>query len=93
MQYTIRRSYYASNKTDEAFDLGIDRGPHVGHCFDYLRQSLTCTVDSTIEPATKRVFEDPTWGFYKQCRDYEEIKVWSEHYRVWDAPVTFVPFD
>lgn len=91
-QYLVRRAYYAANRTEEKdFDLGIERGPHVGHCFDYLRQSLMCSVDPSLEPATQRVFEDPNWGFERQCRDYEEIKAWAERWRAWDVRGTFIP--
>ncbi|PLB50785.1 hypothetical protein P170DRAFT_463890 [Aspergillus steynii IBT 23096] len=90
--YTIRRAYYDPNSTNDVLDLGLEREPHVGHCFDYLQQTLTCTVDPTIEPADKHLFEDPSWGFDKQCRDIEEIKAWAEEYRVWDAEGTFLPF-
>ncbi|KAI9045242.1 uncharacterized protein KD926_009656 [Aspergillus affinis] len=90
--YTIRRAYYDPNSTNDVLDLGLEREPHVGHCFDYLRQSLSCTVDPTIEPADKHLFEDPSWGFDKQCRDLEEIKAWAEEFRVWDIEGTFLPF-
>ncbi|KAL4811798.1 hypothetical protein BDW67DRAFT_171274 [Aspergillus spinulosporus] len=86
----IRHSYYTPNVTEDVFDLGLERELHVGHCFDYLRQSLTCTIDSTVEPA-KNLFEDPTWGFDRQCRDYDEVKKWAETYRAFNVSGSFVP--
>ncbi|OOF98337.1 hypothetical protein ASPCADRAFT_128496 [Aspergillus carbonarius ITEM 5010] len=90
--YMIRRGYYAANQTSHmAFDLGLDRESHVGHCFDYLRQSLVCSADSNLQPANRRVFEDADWGFDRQCRDIEELRTWAEEWRVWDMNGTFIP--
>ena len=92
LQYMIRRGYYAANQTSHmAFDLGLDRESHVGHCFDYLRQSLVCSADSNLQPANRRVFEDADWGFDRQCRDIEELRTWAEEWRVWDMNGTFIP--
>ena len=91
-QYIVRRAYYsAANQTSnpeehghrEDFDLGIDRHPHVGHCFDYLRQSL--------EPNKERVVGNPNWGFERQCRDFESLKTWAEQWAAVDLPGGFIP--
>lgn len=94
MQYLIRRAYYTSipNTQGEDFDTGIERHPHVGHCFDYLRQSLLCSADSSLEPTDERVNGNPNWGFGKQCRDYENVKRWAEKWRAFDIEGSFVPF-
>ncbi|OJJ07031.1 hypothetical protein ASPVEDRAFT_88297 [Aspergillus versicolor CBS 583.65] len=92
--YLIRRSYYTSTPDSQGkdFDTGIDRHPHVGHCFDYLRQSLLCSADSSLEPTNERVNGNPRWGFDRQCRDYEDVRRWAEKWRAFDIEGSFVPF-
>ena len=85
LQYTLRRAYYAKSEDLQDFDLGIDRDAHVGHCFDYLRQSITCLADSSVEPAVGRVVGNAAWGFDRQCRDFGEVKSWAEAQRLFDA--------
>ncbi|KAL4860740.1 hypothetical protein BDV12DRAFT_208890 [Aspergillus spectabilis] len=92
--YLIRRAYYIptpENQTKD-FDTGIARHPHVGHCFDYLRLTLLCAADSTLEPTTEKVNGNPKWGFEKQCRDYESVKNWAEKRKAFDIRGSFVPF-
>lgn len=97
IQYLIRRAYYADTATAShntrrsTFDVGVDRHPHVGHCFDYLRQSLQCASDSSLEPVTERVVGNPNWGFQRQCRDYEGLKRWAEKWAALDIPPSFIP--
>ncbi|GAD93056.1 hypothetical protein AOR_1_1484164 [Paecilomyces variotii No. 5] len=90
--YLVRRAYYSTASGNEDFDFNIDRAPHVGHCFDYLRQSLMCAADANLEPATQKINNNPDWGFDRQCRSYEEVKNWAEQWRVFDAH-GFIPHD
>lgn len=96
-QYIIRRAYYANETSRstrtrrDAFDVGVDRHPHVGHCFDYLRQSLQCASDSNLEPVVGRVVGNPDWGFVRQCRDFDGLKEWAEEWAAFDIPGSFIP--
>lgn len=86
--YTVRRAFYSNSKTGdelEPFDLGKERKPHVAHCFDYLRQGILCSADSSIEPAVDTVNGFLGAGFPRQCRDFEELKSWAEKHRAFDA--------
>ena len=67
------------------FDLGKERKPHVAHCFDYLRQGILCSADSSIEPAVDSLNGFLGAGFPRQCRDFEELKNWAEKHRAFDA--------
>lgn len=58
---------------------GLD---HVTHCFDYLRQAIMCSGDTTLEESTIVPGLDvggiPTrntdgWGMTHLCRDWEII--------------------
>ncbi|KAL4779981.1 hypothetical protein BJX76DRAFT_339288 [Aspergillus varians] len=67
--YLLRRAYYTKPDADadadtvedlQRFDFGRNRSVHVVPCFDYLVQSLVCSVDSTFEPAVDK--EHGFWG-------------------------------
>jgi hypothetical protein len=50
---------------------------HYKHCFIYLRQSLLCLGDTTVEPAIVRdgvrIGEYTAWGLGRECRDWNAI--------------------
>ena len=54
---------------------------HAKHCFDYLRQSLMCAADSTLEPVD--AVTDTVSGMHvvHQCKDFEGLKSWTEEHR------------
>ncbi|KAM7192069.1 protein of unknown function (DUF3328) domain containing protein [Naviculisporaceae sp. PSN 640] len=59
---------------------------HVYHCIDYIRQSIMCSGDSTLEKA--RVGEEGEvvrgvdgWDVTHQCRDWDTIFRFAEEYR------------
>jgi hypothetical protein len=83
--YMLRRAYYSTSEDLEEFDFGKDRDMHVAHCIDYLAQSITCSVDTTVEPAE----DDPNGflgsGFPRQCRDFDALKSYVEEHRVFNA--------
>lgn len=66
--YTLRRAYYSTASGGEEFDFGLDRTHHTGHCFEYLRKSIMCTADSTLEPAKDAKQGLLGWGFRRLCR-------------------------
>lgn len=53
---------------------------HVGHCFDYLRNSLMCCGDVAFEGQGSDIEEAGTLGeaSYHVCKDYDKIKEWAE---------------
>jgi hypothetical protein len=59
---------------------GVREPDHVGHCFDYLQQSLICAADVGVEPWYKGYYPDVMFG--RQCRDFSEVKAWAEEWRV-----------
>ena len=83
--YILRRAYYQESDGLEAFDFGKERSAHVAHCFDYLRQGLTCNIDTTIEPAVGEYGAFLGNGFDRQCQDFEALKDYVAEYRVFDA--------
>ncbi|KAI1079498.1 hypothetical protein F5B20DRAFT_543764 [Whalleya microplaca] len=83
--YILRRAYYSQSDDLQEFDFGKNRTVHAAHCFDYLLQSLTCSADSTVEPAIGREHEFLGSGFQRQCRDFNTLKKFVEEWRVFNA--------
>ncbi|KAH8805510.1 hypothetical protein F5884DRAFT_860115 [Xylogone sp. PMI_703] len=61
---------------------GAHLAPHVQHCFDYLRQTLQCNADHTLEPfvaedgKTLQPAGPSGWGVKHKCRDWESLSSW-----------------
>ena len=47
---------------------------HTSHCFNYLRQGIMCTADTTLEGSTK---EGPGEGSEHECVDYDALLEWA----------------
>ena len=77
----------ASRGSDELedFDNEIERLPHMTHCFEYLRQAIMCSADSSFEPATNRVERFLGGGLQRQCRDFSAMKAWAEEWRAFEG--------
>lgn len=54
--------------------VGLDGGDHLHHCFDYLRQSIQCSGDMSMEwPRTEpdgRRFAVDGWKIPHECKDW-----------------------
>jgi len=82
--YTLRRIYYSTGDDLQDFDFGINREEHAEHCFEYLRQSIQCSADSTLEPAG-HVEGFLGWGFKRECKDMGYLMGWAEKWRAFDG--------
>lgn len=54
---------------------------HSAHCFDFLRQAISCFGDTTLEMPqlrTEATIDRATWSSPRQCRDFESIREWTE---------------
>ncbi|PYI02709.1 hypothetical protein BO78DRAFT_422273 [Aspergillus sclerotiicarbonarius CBS 121057] len=87
--YILRRAYYALSDDDDddlqRFDFGKNRSIHVPHCFDYLRQGITCSADTTVEPAVDEENGFLGSGFPRQCVDFDALKEYVEERRIFNA--------
>ncbi|KAK2600048.1 hypothetical protein QQS21_005212 [Conoideocrella luteorostrata] len=76
--YRTRSGYFTAlsgNVTD--MDLG-----HLSHCWDYLRQSIMCSADTTLEWLEPPEEHGTTgWGYQHKCRDFSAISSWAEENR------------
>ncbi|ELR10150.1 hypothetical protein VC83_00726 [Pseudogymnoascus destructans] len=61
---------------------------NLGHCFDYLRQAIMCTGDTTLETALVNADDVISgfdgWGVLHECRSYEAIFDFAEAHRMKD---------
>jgi len=62
-------------------DAVVDDYPHIRHCFDYLRQSLMCASDTTLEPVDTNLGGVTGWDVSRSCRNYEQLKDWAKAHR------------
>ncbi|CAJ2504616.1 Uu.00g120100.m01.CDS01 [Anthostomella pinea] len=79
--WSIHRNYYAALRFDSAHRDNMT-SPHMRHCFDYLRQSLTCAADATMEPVDPTLGGVTGWGNGRVCRNYSQLAGWAEEHRV-----------
>ncbi|ETS75355.1 hypothetical protein PFICI_12299 [Pestalotiopsis fici W106-1] len=59
---------------------------HVSHCFEYLKNSLTCCADTALEGQKSDTDEPATDGFgaYHVCRDFETVFDFARKHRISD---------
>ncbi|KAL7796745.1 hypothetical protein V8C37DRAFT_371333 [Trichoderma ceciliae] len=80
--------YLLQSDLFEALEANItEPHSHTLHCLDYLRESILCTSDSTLEPF-KPKFDNTAprkgvdgYGTPHQCRDFGKLRNWAERFR------------
>ncbi len=86
----LRRGFTTSIKNPTEFFYILPQiSHHWAHCFDYLRQSLMCAADGTLETVhTNGNSKGETmlagvegWGMTHTCRDYKQVFDWAEEHR------------
>ncbi|KAH8721154.1 Oxidase ustYa [Beauveria bassiana] len=79
-QYMTREGYYSALEGNP----GQVSSAHLMHCFDYLRQTIMCFADTTLEwlPAPPKDMGSTGWGFEHKCRDFDAISRWVEDNRL-----------
>jgi hypothetical protein len=57
---------------------------HIQHCLEYIRQSIMCAADTTIELAVKASDEDNVgvrgFGTEHICRDFRQLVEWTSQW-------------
>ncbi|KAK1473430.1 hypothetical protein CABS01_04092 [Colletotrichum abscissum] len=87
--YSTMDAYYELidrlNKNEGAKrELPTDPGwnsEHLNHCWDYLRQTIMCNADVTLEWRKYNEQVGTGWGYQHQCKDWDAIIAWAEKYR------------
>ncbi|KAL4869530.1 hypothetical protein BDV12DRAFT_75899 [Aspergillus spectabilis] len=81
--WSIHQNYYNALHPEKNTEPdGLAGKQHMRHCFDYLRQSLMCASDSTLEPVDAELGGVTGWGNERVCRDYAVLRAWAEERRV-----------
>jgi hypothetical protein len=62
---------------------------HIAHCYDYLRQSILCESDITLEGRSLHGEELGTdgWGATHVCKDHKALFKWAEEHQVKNFPL------
>ncbi|KAE9373173.1 hypothetical protein N431DRAFT_225889 [Stipitochalara longipes BDJ] len=70
----------------DAATIRSSRRKHINHCFEYLRLSLRCCGDTTLEGQGKTVAAPGIDGLgsWHLCRDFESISMWASEHRASD---------
>ncbi|KAF1950757.1 hypothetical protein CC80DRAFT_576819, partial [Byssothecium circinans] len=84
--YTAAIAATSPASEDDEDDYYASRLPalehHWRHCLDYLRQSLMCNADITLEKidasGEKELGSVDGWGTEHLCRDWEGLRTWTE---------------
>jgi len=75
LSYLVEHYQAAINKTE----LTQEVAHHTAHCFDYLRQSIMCAADISLEGKTDA---GPGWGSKHECKDYDALLKWANTHDV-----------
>ncbi|KAI9163195.1 Oxidase ustYa [Paramyrothecium foliicola] len=70
----------SSEKREQPTDPGWTT-EHLNHCWDYLRQTIMCNADVTLEWRKYNEQVGTGWGYQHQCKDWDAIIAWAERYR------------
>ncbi|KAK1845603.1 hypothetical protein CCHR01_11773 [Colletotrichum chrysophilum] len=82
-QYMTRSGYFAARDGK----LSTVNTTHLSHCWGYLRQSIMCSGDTTLEWVPPRGVGSTGWGYQHTCRDYEALYIYAEQHRSSDKKV------
>ncbi|KAK6391307.1 hypothetical protein LTR81_026780 [Elasticomyces elasticus] len=64
---------------------------HRAHCVEYLRQSIICNADTTLEGETGSWTTSTGWGQTHSCVDYEALLDWANDRSIWDLDAKLLP--
>ncbi|KAK0511063.1 hypothetical protein JMJ35_006615 [Cladonia borealis] len=80
----IRKSYWTfveaalSGRVLRKDEIGHMAAPaHVQHCIDFLRQSLMCKADTTIEIRDEAIMGVKGFGVRHECVDWDRLIAWT----------------
>ncbi|OHE97130.1 hypothetical protein CORC01_07571 [Colletotrichum orchidophilum] len=83
--YATKHAFYdlyynrTGDKTQPLFGVGWQL-EHLNHCWDYMRQTIMCNPDLTLEWRGKK--EGTGWGYQRQCKAWGPIYDWLEKHRI-----------
>jgi len=65
-----------------------EKGYHIAHCFDYLRQGIICAGDATLEGNNSMKYPDVEipWGTVHRCANWDALRDWADERTIWTFP-------
>lgn len=60
-----------------------DKVEHTSHCVEYLRQSILCSADTSLEGETG-AWADAGWGQKHVCKDFDALMALGNDRAAWD---------
>ncbi|KAI8627284.1 hypothetical protein F5Y19DRAFT_477498 [Xylariaceae sp. FL1651] len=78
--WSIHESFYTALHAHPE-DVDMQDFPHIRHCFDYVRQSIMCSADVTLEPVDLALGGVTGWDGKHICRDFGSVTAWAEDHR------------
>jgi hypothetical protein len=64
---------------------------HRSHCVEYLRQSILCNADTTLEGETGSWTTSTGWGQTHSCVDFDALMDWANDRAIWDLTDQLLP--
>ncbi|KAF2125954.1 hypothetical protein P153DRAFT_298809, partial [Dothidotthia symphoricarpi CBS 119687] len=64
---------------------------HRSHCVEYLRQSILCNADTTLEGETGSWTKSTGWGQTHSCVDFDALTEWANERAIWDLSDQLLP--
>ncbi|KAI0868266.1 hypothetical protein GGS24DRAFT_482894 [Hypoxylon argillaceum] len=79
--WSIHQSFYTILHTTPGEAADLHDFPHIRHCFDYIRQGLMCSADTSLEPVDMVLGGVTGWNSTHICRDFSSVAQWAEDHR------------
>ncbi|RDI81222.1 hypothetical protein Vi05172_g8789 [Venturia inaequalis] len=64
---------------------------HRSHCVEYLRQSIICNGDTTLEGETGAWATSTGWGQTHSCVNFDALTEWADGRAIWDLTGELLP--
>lgn len=64
---------------------------HRSHCVEYLRQSIICNADTTLEGETGAWATSTGWGQTHSCVNFDALTEWADKRAIWDLSEELLP--
>jgi hypothetical protein len=64
---------------------------HRSHCVEYLRQSILCNGDTTLEGETGSWTTSTGWGQTHSCVDFDALTQMADERAIWDLSSHLLP--
>lgn len=64
---------------------------HRAHCVEYLRQSILCSADTTLEGETGAWAKSTGWGQTHSCVDFDALMEFANERAMWNLTERLLP--